>query len=1568
MGKTTFLTKLALDWCDAVSEHNPDYSATFSDVDTLKEFRFLFQISLRDAKGDREVIEMIKTQIIDMIYTGNKREETVKLLPYILEREKYIVTMDGLNEWVDRLSKCVLPLHPQFHTECVSVITSRPWKMADERIKDSEIDSLIEIEGIIDSEDLANKLINSLQTGDVKIHAEFIKHVNERQLMNLLTSPWLQTLLVNLWMNKIKFCGSLCEINCILLDILFNYAHGKKGYFEKGNSFRCLSNTRYIQPQIDIFDALANAAFYFTFSSSKSLVFTERELFNFLSEDQLEFCLHAGVLTKRLIFKVADQDAQFSFIHETVQECMAAFHIANSKQDLIQQFRTGCKHNVLEMSQTIIYLCGLDCQRANKLINCLVDDEFLKDISHGLSMYIQTYHTDFHNFTFQDDIRTYKNVLKSKHDEIKDTKRCFALSVLFQRMIIAGCIEAKASGEKEICLNCRDFTFNQNLIESDSNALKLLLSYNSSNVRSLILESKFLPISEILTVLHQSKHCLTRVKVTMTAEIIKAIHHTSIQELNCIGNFDVSSCSCVLSSLSQLTYLRIENTRFVHDIVLPETIQLIDFSKCECSSAWLCSFLITLSSLDHPVRYRLGGVVFKSSEGTPGDESQKLISDMRSQILSNELSNIELLVENGSKELFELLRDTSIGILKLITADCASLASEILHTLNRLTELYLWGTYSGRCDLKLPASLQCISLMEGGCSSEWLCSFLITLSSLDHPVECKLWDVVLQSSDESHTHISDLRSEILSHNMSNIELLVENGSQELFELLRDTSIGILNLITADCASLASEILHTLNRLTKLYLLGTYSGRCDLRLPASLQCISLIEGGCSSEWLCSLLITLSSLDHPVECELWDVVLQSSDESHTHISDLRSEILSHNMSNTDLLVENGSKELFELLRDTSIGILNLITADCASLASEILHTLNRLTELYLWGTYSGRCDLKLPASLQCISLIEGGCSSEWLCSLLITLSSLDHPVECKLWDVVLQSSDESHTHISDLRSEILSHNMSNIELLVENGSQELFELLRDTSIGILKLWTADCASLASEILHTLNRLTELYLWGTYTGRCDLRLPASLQCLSVTDGGCSSEWLCSLLITLSSLDHPVECRLWDVVLQSSDESHTHISDLRSQILSKELSNIELLVKNGSQELFELLRDTSIGILKLWTADCASLASEILHTLNRLTKLYLWGTYTGRCDLRLPASLQCLSVTDGGCSSEWLCSLLITLSSLDHPVECKLWDVVLQSSDESHTHISDLRSEILSHNMSNIELLVENGSQELFELLRDTSIGILKLWTADCASLASEILHTLNRLTELYLWGTYTGRCDLRLPASLQCLSVTDGGCSSEWLCSLLITLSSLDHPVECRLWDVVLQSSDESHTHISDLRSQILSKELSNIELLVKNGSQELFELLRDTSIGILKLWTADCASLASEILHTLNRLTKLYLWGTYTGRCDLRLPASLQCLSVTDGGCSSEWLCSLLITLSSLDHPVECELWDVVLQSSDESHTHISDLRSQILSHDLSNIELLVENGSQELFELLRDTSIGILKLRTADCAS
>ncbi|KAH3708403.1 hypothetical protein DPMN_067853 [Dreissena polymorpha] len=368
-GKSTFLTKLALDWCEAVYLHTPGHKATFTDVDTFHKFKFLFHLSLRDATCQQhEVIEMIKTQIIDMIYTGDKREEVFNLLQRIMEKETCIVTLDGLNEWTYQMKTYVLPFMANCHTHCLLLISTRPWRMADERIKDSEIDTLLEIEGITDPEELTKLIIISLQIGNDKTHDQFMKYVIEHQLMPFMTSPWLQTLLVSLWMNNKALSCSLTEINCILLDLLFKKANAREGYFIEGTSIPCLFNTRYIKPHVDIFNSLAAVAFKLTYASIKSLVFTKCDLSSYMFKEQIEFCLNAGVLTQRYRPGKASNDSQFSFVHETVQEFFAAFHIANSKEDILSRVLLENKYDVLELSQSVIYLCGLDCEKANKLI------------------------------------------------------------------------------------------------------------------------------------------------------------------------------------------------------------------------------------------------------------------------------------------------------------------------------------------------------------------------------------------------------------------------------------------------------------------------------------------------------------------------------------------------------------------------------------------------------------------------------------------------------------------------------------------------------------------------------------------------------------------------------------------------------------------------------------------------------------------------------------------------------------------------------------------------------------------------------------------------------------------------------------------------------------------------------------------------------------------------------------------------------------------------------------------------------------------------------------------------
>ncbi|KAH3750297.1 hypothetical protein DPMN_184817 [Dreissena polymorpha] len=1188
MGKSTFLTKLALDWCEAVSMHNPEHKASFSDVATLNEFQFLFHISLRDAYGQREVMEMIKTQIIDLIYMGDKRKKTFKLLNQILERETCIVSMDGLNEWADPFNKYTVPALANCYTKCVSLISSRPWRMADERIKDSEIDRLLEIKGITDPDKLTKQVIISLQSADQKTYTKFIEYVKARHLMPFLTSPWLQTLLISLWMNNKDCNGSLCELNCILLDLLFKKANAKEGYFRKGTTFKCLSNTSYIEPQKEILKALANAAFRFTFSSEKSLVFSKFELRNYMSEDQLKFCLDAGLLTVLCNSTVSLGSQLMSFPHETVQEFLAALHVANSKMGEIESLLIEHKYNVLQMSQIIIYLCGLDCGIANALINRLTDGDFFNDMNHALSNYI-VYFNNRKLEAFNTDYKTIGNIRKSK-DWWNNDSRILAVSFLFQRMMIAGFIEAKASGQMDICLKCRDFTFNTYLNESESNALCSLLMFNKSDVRTLILESDILQISELLTVLQQSSHCLQRVKAKVVPAIHRAFNNLKLQELHLIGRVNVPSVFDMLTSMSNLRYLFIEDSTCNEEIPIPATLEYFDLKNITCSDVFLQKLLVQLSLLK-----QFKEVQFEMCDMNVSDCNRSIV---QSEPLPIDMSHFYVSIIQSSIEMYSLLRCAPIVNMKLLTAVDAALALDILLVHSKLEKLKIkYGTYTGHCALHLSASLHYISLTECEFSYEWLCGLLIKLSELDHHVECELCDCVVQSRGEdcgtdSTIHVSDERSKLLLCDMSNIEIFVKNGIKELFEIFRDTSIGILSLINADCVSHTSDILPTLSKLEKLYLWGTYTGHCDLQLPASLHCISLQTGECSSEWLCSLLIKLSELDHHVLCELWNFVAQSRGEdcgtdSTIHVSDVRSKLLSCDMSNIEILVTNGIKELFEIFRDTSIGILDLRNADCVSHTSDILPTLSKLKELYLWETYTGHCDLQLPASLHCISLQTGECSYEWLCGLLIKLSELDHHVECVLWNFVVQSRGEdcgtdSTIHVSDVRSKLLSCDMSNIKILVRNGIKELFEIFRDTSIRILHLGNADCVSHTSDILPTLSKLEKLYLWGTFTGHCALQLPASLHCISLQTGECSSEWLFSLLIKLSELDHHVECELWNFVVQSRGEdcgtdSTIHVSDVRSKLLSCDMSNIKILVKNGIKELFEIFRDTSIGIFDL-------------------------------------------------------------------------------------------------------------------------------------------------------------------------------------------------------------------------------------------------------------------------------------------------------------------------------------------------------------------------------------------------------
>ncbi|XP_052218328.1 uncharacterized protein LOC127835949 [Dreissena polymorpha] len=641
MGKTTFLAKLVLDWCDSCSK-DPEPSSKFIDVETLQNFRFLFHIKLRDSVGQSKVVDMIKTQIIDEIYFNEKKQrEAYDLLGNIMEREECLVTMDGLNEWTDHAKENPIPKLYSLSKQCVVLTTSRPGKMADKRIKDSEIGTLIKAIGITDPKQLTQNMLRSLTEDDKVSYKEFMVYVEERNLNHFMASPWMLTLLVNLWVDKTFLSGSLCEINKVLIYTLFNKELPKEGLTED------------IQSENDVFEhhakickALARMAFKYTFGSEKSLVFSRHKLLStkLLSNEQLEFAIKSGVLNERHIFSAASCKSHISFVHETIQEFFAASHIATLSEDKITDVLSKSNFNVLEICQVIIYLSGLKCETANKVITHLTKD-VLNNVNAGLEELIIGSYDPRTTLTFQETVVNTKTKSKLKIGiNLSSDMRCLVISMLLQEMMVSCYHEAKVSRQKHTCLKMRDFTFHAYLNKNTNDDLLEMLMMNKSNVRTLLLERNVLPENKILTCLQQSKHCIERLKTSGTRGIISALHNLNLKQLTLIGNKDVSLFSGLLPSLGNLTFLRIEESDFYDDMFPPSNIQYFCLLKSRCSAEFVARLLVHLSQISHPVRCNLGEVYTT-------EKSDICIAKLRRCIVSCDMSKLHLCVGEGADEL-----------------------------------------------------------------------------------------------------------------------------------------------------------------------------------------------------------------------------------------------------------------------------------------------------------------------------------------------------------------------------------------------------------------------------------------------------------------------------------------------------------------------------------------------------------------------------------------------------------------------------------------------------------------------------------------------------------------------------------------------------------------------------------------------------------------------------------------------------------------------------------------------------------------------------------------------------
>ncbi|KAH3771015.1 hypothetical protein DPMN_172315 [Dreissena polymorpha] len=432
-GKTTFLAKLALEWCreSHVSSASDNSSLFFNDVDVLQSFVFVFYITLRNSVKQFDVYTLSKEQIIDTIYSSQEdREQAYRLLNEIMKRERCLVLLDGLDEWTGPGDHHNLPTLVLEQSQCVLLFSTRPWKLTVVKIMPLDRYTSLHLEGINKPFEFSRIILSCLVDKDeleLKYSA-FEQYIEKQELGELLLSPMMLSAIVCSYAEGIELKGSKCEIYTLLVESLFKKANSNTCTFQQ-SPFPCFIRTEYIQPNLEQLNRLAEMAFHLLFVNAKenSLVFNITELKKFKMDErkQQDFVLKSGILSAKLTASTLRSSSSFMFIHKSMQEFLAAYHIAcntNLIDGSISVYLNRHPEAYLDISQVFIFLCGLDVSCAEKLSSMMDERDAL-----------DTFHLSY----------------------------CHKM---FNTIVLAGLREANANGYSDIALKLSHFNFNNNNI------------------------------------------------------------------------------------------------------------------------------------------------------------------------------------------------------------------------------------------------------------------------------------------------------------------------------------------------------------------------------------------------------------------------------------------------------------------------------------------------------------------------------------------------------------------------------------------------------------------------------------------------------------------------------------------------------------------------------------------------------------------------------------------------------------------------------------------------------------------------------------------------------------------------------------------------------------------------------------------------------------------------------------------------------------------------------------------------------------------------------------------------
>ena len=300
IGKSTFVTKLCLDWAEGGEERSVS-----EESNVLKKFELVLSIKLRDVSHYQTLKDVIRCS--DLLSKEDKHLADA-LHHYITEhQEKVLFVFDGYDEYGKGSDSEVYDVFKMDNLrDCCLLLTSRCSQADDVR---EFADVQAEVTGF-NTEDIKQYLAKQLGEAEAE---ELWKHLEKQRLTDTAKVPLLALFFTILWKKgKAKFISKARTMVFIeIVQCILDYGHGKCSLPQ----FKTIEDSKDILLELGkvALDALLNDDLLFEYGK--------------LATIKCEVGVIHGFLQITEETENVRPTEKVSFIHKTIQEFLAAWYI-----------------------------------------------------------------------------------------------------------------------------------------------------------------------------------------------------------------------------------------------------------------------------------------------------------------------------------------------------------------------------------------------------------------------------------------------------------------------------------------------------------------------------------------------------------------------------------------------------------------------------------------------------------------------------------------------------------------------------------------------------------------------------------------------------------------------------------------------------------------------------------------------------------------------------------------------------------------------------------------------------------------------------------------------------------------------------------------------------------------------------------------------------------------------------------------------------------------------------------------------------------------------------------------